>query len=52
MWEKWKQVTAVARGNLFTINGDLVNRAGPRVVQGAEQICKDLDTARSRRPAR
>ncbi|TPQ34398.1 cobalamin-binding protein [Cupriavidus pinatubonensis] len=52
MWEKWKQVTAVARGNLFTIDGDLVTRAGPRVVQGAEQICKDLDTARSRRPAR
>nr|WP_224080888.1 cobalamin-binding protein [Cupriavidus laharis] len=52
MWEKWKQVTAVARGNLFTINGDLLNRAGPRVVQGAEQICKDLETARSRRPAR
>jgi iron complex transport system substrate-binding protein len=52
MWEKWKQVTAVSRGNLFTINGDLVSRAGPRVVQGAEQVCKDLDTARSRRPAR
>lgn len=52
MWERWKQVTAVARGNLFVIDGDLVNRAGPRVVQGAEQICKDLDVARSRRPAR
>jgi iron complex transport system substrate-binding protein len=52
MWRRWKQVTAVARNNLFVIDGDLVNRAGPRVVQGAEQICKDLDTTRSRRPAR
>lgn len=49
MWEKWKQVTAVARNNLFIIDGDLVNRAGPRVVQGATEICKDLEIARSRR---
>ncbi|WP_343655898.1 cobalamin-binding protein [Cupriavidus sp.] len=48
-WEKWKQVTAVARNNLFIIDGDLVNRAGPRVVQGAAEICKDLELARSRR---
>ncbi|BDB25247.1 cobalamin-binding protein [Cupriavidus sp. P-10] len=52
MWQRWKQVTAVARNNLFVIDGDLVNRAGPRVVQGIEQICKDLDLARSRRPGR
>lgn len=52
MWRRWQQVTAVARNNLFVIDGDLINRAGPRVVQGAAQICKDLDTARSRRPAR
>lgn len=51
MWEKWRSVTAVARNNLFIIDGDLVNRAGPRVVQGAAQICKDLDIARSRRPS-
>ncbi|SPD65568.1 Iron complex transport system substrate-binding protein [Cupriavidus taiwanensis] len=52
MWRRWKQVTAVARNNLFVIDGDLLNRAGPRVVQGAAQLCKDLDTARSRRLAR
>ncbi|SOY49003.1 cobalamin-binding protein [Cupriavidus taiwanensis] len=52
MWRRWTQVTAVARNNLFVIDGDLLNRAGPRVVQGAAQLCKDLDTARSRRPAR
>ncbi|CAG2142606.1 cobalamin-binding protein [Cupriavidus plantarum] len=50
MWEKWKQVTAVARNNLFIVDGDLVNRAGPRVARGAEEICKDIDIARSRRP--
>ncbi|PLQ01497.1 cobalamin-binding protein [Cupriavidus pauculus] len=49
LWEKWTQVTAVARNNLFIIDGDLVNRAGPRVVKGAAEICKDLELARSRR---
>lgn len=52
MWERWKQMTAVARGNLFVINGDLINRAGPRVTQAAAEICKDLETARARRPVR
>jgi iron complex transport system substrate-binding protein len=51
MWERWKQVTAVARGNLYAIDGDLVNRAGPRITQGAEVVCKDLDNARRKRPA-
>jgi len=50
MWRRWKQVTAVARGNFFTIDADLLDRAGPRVVDGAEMLCKDLETARSRRP--
>jgi iron complex transport system substrate-binding protein len=52
MWERWKQMTAVARGNLFSIDGDLVNRAGPRAVLGAQRICQQLETARGRRPAR
>ncbi|GAB7546818.1 cobalamin-binding protein [Cupriavidus sp. 8B] len=50
MWERWKQVTAVSRGNLYAIDGDLVNRAGPRIAQGAEVVCKDLDNARRKRP--
>jgi len=50
MWRRWKQVTAVARGNFFTIDADLLDRAGPRVVDGAEMLCKDLEVARSRRP--
>ena len=36
---------------LYAIDGDLVNRAGPRIVQGAEIVCKDLDNARRKRPA-
>ncbi|CAM2177120.1 vitamin B12 transport system substrate-binding protein [Paraburkholderia sacchari] len=47
-WRAWPQVQAVARGNLFAIDGDLLTRPGPRIAQGAAQLCEDLDRARSR----
>lgn len=50
-WMRWKQLTAVARGNLFTIDGDLLNRAGPRAVDATAALCEHLETARKRRPA-
>ncbi|MCX4159863.1 MULTISPECIES: cobalamin-binding protein [Paraburkholderia] len=50
-WRAWPALTAVARNNLFAIDGDLINRPAPRIAQGAAQLCEDLDTARSRRPA-
>jgi iron complex transport system substrate-binding protein len=49
-WQAWPQITAVARGNLFAIDGDLINRPGPRLPQGIAALCADLDTARERRP--
>jgi len=49
-WRAWPAVTAVARNNLFSIDGDLINRPAPRIVQGATQLCEDLELARSRRP--
>jgi len=49
-WRAWPALTAVARGNLFAIDGDLLSRPAPRLAQGAALLCKDLDTARSRRP--
>jgi len=50
-WRAWPGMTAVTRGNLFAIDGDLINRPGPRLAQGIEALCQDLDTARARRPA-
>ncbi|SMF98198.1 Vitamin B12 ABC transporter, B12-binding component BtuF [Burkholderia singularis] len=49
-WRTWPALTALARGNLFAIDGDLLTRPTPRLAQGAEQLCRDLDIARSRRP--
>ncbi|RDU96593.1 cobalamin-binding protein [Trinickia dinghuensis] len=48
-WRAWPRMTAVARGNLFAIDGDLINRPAPRLAQGAEQLCRDLQFARERR---
>ncbi|WP_043287584.1 cobalamin-binding protein [Paraburkholderia oxyphila] len=47
-WRAWPQLPAVAHGNLFAIDGDLLTRPGPRIAQGAAQLCEDLDRARSR----
>ncbi len=48
-WHAWPRMTAVARDNLFAIDGDLITRPAPRLAQGAEQLCRDLDLARERR---
>lgn len=38
----WQDLTAVKQNQIYTINGDLVNRTGPRIVQGLEDIAKIL----------
>ncbi|WP_244814088.1 cobalamin-binding protein [Caballeronia sp. Lep1P3] len=48
-WKQWTSMTAVARGNLFGIDGDLINRPTPRLALGAAELCRDLDVARKRR---
>jgi len=50
-WRAWPALTAVARGNLFAIDGDLLTRPAPRIAEGAALLCRDLEIARSRRPA-
>ena len=51
-WKKWLQMLAVARGNLFHIPADLMQRPTPRLLDGAEQLCRHLESARKKRPAR
>ncbi len=48
-WRAWKQMRAVARGNLFYVPADLMQRSTPRLLDGAEQLCRHLETARGRR---
>ncbi|WP_448165387.1 cobalamin-binding protein [Burkholderia cepacia] len=51
-WRTWPALTAVARNNLFAIDGDLLTRPSPRIAQGAAALCEDLETARRRQPVR
>lgn len=45
-WRRWPGVTAVARGQLSSVDGDLVARASPRILEGTRQVCDALDRAR------
>jgi len=48
-WRPWKNVTAVARDNLFFVPPELIQRHTPRILDGTEQMCRHLETARGRR---
>ena len=48
-WRSWTRLKAVARGNLFFVPSDLMQRPTPRLLDGAEQLCRHLETARGRR---
>jgi iron complex transport system substrate-binding protein len=50
LWRQYPTMTAVRNGNLFTVDGNLLNRAGPRMILGAQAMCEKLDQARRHRP--
>ena len=49
-WKKWPSLLAVSRNNLFVIDGDLISRHTPRMLEGARIMCEQIDAARARRP--
>ena len=49
-WRRWTSMTAVVRDNLYFVPPELIQRHTPRLLDGAEQLCRHLETARSRRP--
>ncbi len=49
MWQQYPALLAAKRGNLYTVDADLMARAGPRMVDGAEALCARLDEARGKR---
>jgi iron complex transport system substrate-binding protein len=48
-WRRWNTLTAVTRNNLYSIPPDLIQRHTVRILDGAEQLCVYLETARARR---
>jgi len=47
-WRAWPMLRAVQKKNLFAVNPDLLERASPRLLLGAESVCRELDVARAR----
>jgi ABC-type Fe3+-hydroxamate transport system substrate-binding protein len=45
---RWKEVPAFRDGELFTLDGDLVTRPGPRLVTGLEEIAGAISGWRAR----
>lgn len=41
-WKRWQSLTAVRKGNLFQIQSDLLNRPGPRVLDGLRELVRIL----------
>jgi len=44
-WRRWESVEAVRERRFITVHPDLVHRATPRILDGAEQICRGLHPA-------
>jgi iron complex transport system substrate-binding protein len=49
IWRAYPALTAVRRDNLFTVDGVLLTRPGPRIADGAAQLCEQFERARQRR---
>ncbi|MEO5377165.1 MAG: cobalamin-binding protein [Magnetococcus sp. DMHC-6] len=47
-WRRWKRLKAVVLDNLFFIPPDLIQRHGPRMLEGAEILCHQLEQARQK----
>ena len=49
-WRRWPQLPAVKNNHLYFINPDYMQRNGPRILDGAEQLCADVEQVRQRSP--
>lgn len=50
-WLTWIHISAVARQNFCDVTPDWMSRAGPRLIDGAEELCACVEKARLKRPA-
>ena len=49
LWKPYTTLLATRKGNLFTVDGNLLNRAGPRMIAGTAVLCEKLELARQHR---
>jgi iron complex transport system substrate-binding protein len=48
-WKRWPELRAVKNHHLYFINSDLLHRHGPRILQGTEILCKQVEQVRNRK---
>ncbi|MHB9119101.1 MAG: cobalamin-binding protein [Burkholderiales bacterium] len=48
-WKRWPRLRAVRQGNLYFVPPDLLHRPTPRILDGAERLCAEMDEARRKR---
>lgn len=48
-WARWPHLQATSAGNLFFIPPELIQRHTPRILDGAERLCEQLEIARGHR---
>jgi iron complex transport system substrate-binding protein len=41
-WERWPQLTAVREHRLYQIDSELIDRPGPRIVEGLERLARQF----------
>jgi iron complex transport system substrate-binding protein len=46
MWLRWPQLKAVQMHAIYSIDPELLQRFGPRILEGADRLCEDLERAR------
>lgn len=47
LWRRWPRLRAVRHGTIYSVSGDLVTRASPRLADGVDATCAVLDRARA-----
>lgn len=45
-WQRYTHLAAVRRGHVFFIHPDLIQRQTPRILQGAQQLCEQIEQVR------
>lgn len=46
LWNKWQHIKAVKQKRIFTLDGDLLHRFGPRAIEGLALLCEAIDSGR------
>jgi iron complex transport system substrate-binding protein len=49
LWKPYKNMKAVKNDNLFMLDSSIMNRSGPRMIQGTALMCEKLELARQHR---